>query len=75
MHLQAWMTVMGLRNEDLRRMFAEHGAPVHESLISRWRLGRIRPSWERIKVLRQISNGAVRADDWIELTPEVRHGA
>lgn len=37
------------------------------SIVAKWRKGRIRPDWEAIKKIVEVTNGVVTADDFIQL--------
>lgn len=61
MKLSEWMSWKGLTDEQLAGTVS-----VDRVTISRIRRGTNRPSWELAARLKEISDGAVTADDFLE---------
>lgn len=61
------MEATGISDAELAARLTEAGARCDRSQINKYRRGLIRPSWPVIKLLREISSGAVSANDFIDL--------
>ena len=55
-----------IENNMTQQSFAD-AIGVRQSSVSKWLQGLSRPSWPVIKKIREVTDGAVSADDFIEL--------
>lgn len=55
-----------IENNMTQQAFAD-AIGVRQSSVSKWLQGLSRPSWPVIKKIREVTDGAVSADDFIEL--------
>jgi transcriptional regulator with XRE-family HTH domain len=67
MRLSEWMKAAGIGDEALAQKVRELGSPCDRSQISKYRRGLIRPNWQTIRALYQVSDGDVSANDFLEL--------
>lgn len=67
MRLSVWMASTDIGDEALAAQVRGHGSPCDRSQISKYRRGLMRPNWQTIRALYEISRGAVSANDFLEL--------
>lgn len=65
MKINDWMSLKGLSDEQVGALVS-----VDRVTISRIRRGRNRPSWELAARFKEISEGAVTADDFLGVAAE-----
>ena len=61
MKLKAWFDITPMT----RTEFAEK-LGVHFSQVYRWTNGDARPRWELARKIQDLTDGAVRLDDWVD---------
>lgn len=67
MRISAWMENEGVDDAELAARLSAAGVTCDRSQVSRYRRGVIRPSWRMIRVIRDLSGGAVSANDFLDL--------
>lgn len=67
MKLQAWLDLKGLSQHDFATLVGRE-----RSTVTRWVGGRM-PSKSDLAIIRDVTEGAVTANDWVDETP--RRGA
>jgi len=67
MRISDWMESEGITDDDLAARLTAAGVACDRSQISKYRRGVIRPRWRVIRLIRDLSNGAVSANDFLDL--------
>lgn len=64
MKLPEYMTREGIDDEAMAEKVRAHGVNCERTMISRYRRGKMQPSWPMIAALAKASENQVTANDW-----------